>query len=141
VEDVAIARFLKKNGLHVDTFLGKNNVSCRMYRGLGEAIQGFTKNIFLFFGNSITITMIYAILITMAPLMVVLFLPTIWWVVLTGLIVSMRINISVASRQPVMENLLYIVPQHIVFLVIIGKGVINRIKGTLEWKGRNVLNI
>jgi len=140
VEDVAIIRFLKKNGHCVDTFLGKGNVSCRMYESLGQAIEGFTKNIFLFFGNSMVVTILYALLITIAPFIVVLYLPSYGGIALAACIIMMRVNISIASRQSVYKNLLYIVPQHIVFLLIIGKGIYNRITGTLEWKGRNVLN-
>lgn len=140
VEDVAIIRFLKKEGYRVDTFLGKQNVSCRMYRRLGEAIEGFTKNIFLFFGNSIILTVLYALLITLGPLLVVLYLPQIYWFVLAALIIIMRLNISLASRQPVFVNLLFLIPQHVVFLLIIGKAIVNRFSGKLEWKGRNILN-
>lgn len=75
VEDVAIIRFLKKNGEKVETFLGKDNIYCRMYNNLREAIEGFSKNIFLFFGNSIALTILYALLITIAPLLVIICLP------------------------------------------------------------------
>jgi glycosyltransferase involved in cell wall biosynthesis len=139
VEDMAIIRFLKKHGYPVETFLGSDDISCRMYDRLGPAIEGFTKNIFLFFGNSILITVLYATLITLAPVFIILYLPVYAWIIYFGLILMMRINISLASRQPVFQNLFYLVPQQIVLLLIIGKAIYNRIFGKLVWKGRNIL--
>ena len=139
VEDMAIIRFLKKKGRNVETFLGSNNISCSMYDGLGQAIEGFSKNIFLFFGNSVIITILYALLITLAPVFIILYLPVYTWIIYTGLILMMRINISLASRQPVFQNLFYLVPQQVVLLLIIGKAVFNHLSGKLVWKGRNIL--
>lgn len=141
VEDVAIIRFLKKSGEKVDTILGKENISCRMYHNLGEAIDGFSKNIFQFFGNSIALTILYALLITLAPLMMVLFLPLWAWMAYLMLILCMRINISIASRQALLQNLFYLIPQQIIFLIVIVNAIYNRFTHKLIWKGRNVLNI
>ncbi len=141
VEDVAIIRFFKKNGENVDTILGKENISCRMYKSLGEAIDGFSKNIFLFFGNSITLTVLYAMLITLAPVLVILYLPLWTWIVFIMLILLMRINISLASRQSILQNLLYLAPQQIIFITVIVKAIYHRITRKLIWKGRNILDI
>jgi glycosyltransferase involved in cell wall biosynthesis len=140
VEDMAIVRLLKKEGQHVETFLGSHEITCKMYERLGQAIEGFTKNIFIFFGNSVLLTILYALLITLAPLFILLYLPPYAWIVYAALIVLMRINISLASRQPVFQNLGYLVPQQIVLLFIIGKAVYNHLFGKLIWKGRNVLD-
>jgi hypothetical protein len=139
VEDMAIIRSLKRKGYPVQTFLGRN-VSCNMYDHLGQAIEGFSKNIFIFFGDSIILTILYALLITLAPAFILAYLPAWTWIMYAILIITMRINISFASRQPVIRNLIYLVPQQIVLLMIIGKAVYNRILGQLIWKGRNVLD-
>ncbi len=138
VEDLAIIRFLKKHGFTVETFLGSDDISCRMYDSLGPAIEGFAKNILMFFGDSILITVIYASLITLAPVFILLYLPVYAWIIYFSLILMMRINISLASRQPVFQNLFYLVPQQIVLLFIIGKAVYNRLFGKLIWKGRTI---
>lgn len=44
VEDVAIARLIKKAGSRVGTYLTRRLVHCRMYEGYLEAIEGFAKN-------------------------------------------------------------------------------------------------
>jgi glycosyltransferase involved in cell wall biosynthesis len=141
IEDMAIIRLLKKKGYHVETYLGNSDISCSMYDRLGQAIEGFTKNIFLFFGNSVIVTILYALLITLAPVFIIIYLPVYAWIIYALLILIMRINISVASRQPVFRNLLFLIPQQIVLLFIIGKAVYNRLTGKLLWKGRNVLDV
>jgi glycosyltransferase involved in cell wall biosynthesis len=140
VEDIAIVRFLKRKGHRVDTFLGRDEISCRMYDGLSAAIDGFAKNVFLFFGSSVLLTVLYAVTITVAPVLVFLLLPVYAWIPYVVLILLMRINVSLVSRQPVLQNLFYLVPQHAVFLMIVGKAVYNRLSGRLVWKGRNVLD-
>lgn len=141
VEDMAIIRLLKTKGYNVETYLGNNDISCIMYDRLSKAIEGFTKNIFLFFGNSVIVTVLYALLITLAPVFIIVYLPVYAWIVYAVMILFMRINISIASRQPVFQNLLYLIPQQIVLLFIIGKAVFNRLTGKILWKGRNVLDI
>jgi cellulose synthase/poly-beta-1,6-N-acetylglucosamine synthase-like glycosyltransferase len=141
VEDVAIIRFLKKERKNVDTLLGKDDISCRMYSTLEQAMNGFSKNIFLFFGNSIALTLLYAMLITLAPAIVFSALPWKLGMAFILLILAIRINISLASRQPLWQNLMYLVPQHIVFLTLIVHAMYHRITRELLWKNRNVLDI
>jgi glycosyltransferase involved in cell wall biosynthesis len=141
VEDVAITGFLKTRGEKVDTFLGNENISCRMYHGLKDAIEGFTKNIFQFFGNSILLTLIYALLITSAPVIIFAFLPVYAFFIYIIFILMMRVNISLAGRQPVFQNLAYLIPQQFVFLLIIVKAVYNHFQGKLIWKGRNISDV
>ena len=138
VEDIAIIRLFKQKGFTSDTRLGDNDISCRMYVGLGDAIEGFTKNIFEFFGNSILATIFFGFLTSIAPF-VVYFNMGVWWltIYIAG-IVLIRFFVSLASQQSVVQNLLLAFPQHIVFLLIIIKGLINNKQKKLIWKGRNI---
>lgn len=139
VEDIAIMRLFKQEGLASDTRLGDNDISCRMYVGLDAAIAGFTKNIFQFFGNSILATISFGIITTIAPF-ILYFNMGVWWLTayIAG-IVSIRIFVSLASQQSVLQNLVLAFPQHMVFLLIIIKGLINNNQKKLIWKGRNIL--
>ena len=132
-------RLFKRKGLTSDTRLGDNDISCRMYVGLDAAIDGFTKNIFQFFGNSKLLTIFFGIIKTIAPF-IVYFNMGIWWLAtyVAG-ILSIRLFVSLASRQPVLQNILLAVPQHLVFLVIILRGLINSERKKILWKGRNIL--
>jgi chlorobactene glucosyltransferase len=45
-EDVALSRELKRQGYRYQYLYSRGHVSCRMYGGLRESIEGFTKNIY-----------------------------------------------------------------------------------------------
>lgn len=139
VEDIAIMRLFKQKGLAGDTCLGDNDISCRMYVGLDTAINGFTKSIFQFFGNSILVTILFGFMITIAPFLLYFSMGLWWFIAYIAGIVSIRIFVSLASQQSVVQNVLLIVPQHLVFLLIIAKGLLNKKQKKLIWKGRNIL--
>ena len=139
VEDMAIMKLFQQERLASDIRLGDDDITCRMYRGLDSAIDGFTKSIFRFFGNSKMVTIFFAIITTIAPFLIYTKLG-IWW--LTAYLVGMvfiRIFVSLASQQSVIQNLVLAVPQHVVFLVIIIRGLITNKQKKLLWKGRNIL--
>ena len=139
VEDIAIIRLFKQNGFKSDTLLGDDDMSCRMYAGLDNAIEGFTKNIFQFFGNSIVVTIVFGILTSIAPFIVFFYLGLWWSVAYVVGILSIRFFVTLASKQSVVQNLFLALPQHLVFLLIIIKGLVNKKKKKLIWKGRNIL--
>ncbi len=139
VEDIAIIRHFKKQGLKSDTMLGDKYIECRMYSGVTEAIEGFTKNIFQFFGNSIILTILVGIITTIAPFLVFFYFGILAGSIYLSGIVLLRIFVSLASRQSVFENLIFMIPQHLVFLLIISKGIVNYKKKEILWKGRNIL--
>jgi chlorobactene glucosyltransferase len=61
VEDVELARIIKKSGYTLRMFSGLKSISCRMYRGQKEMFSGFRKNFLAGFGNSVTLFLIAAI--------------------------------------------------------------------------------
>ncbi|MFT4679504.1 MAG: glycosyltransferase involved in cell wall biosynthesis [Flavobacteriales bacterium] len=138
VEDIAIIQYFKTQLLKSDTLLGNKDVECRMYSGAKEAIEGFTKNIFQFFGDSILMTLLVAVTTTIAPLIIYLNFGVYFGTLYVFGIVLIRIFVSVASRQSPWQNVLLLLPQHALFLIIIGKRLVNNGKKELIWKGRNV---
>lgn len=62
VEDVELARAIKRGGLTVRMFHGVGTVSCRMYNGLPDIFSGLRKNFLAGFGNSVPLFLIAAIL-------------------------------------------------------------------------------
>lgn len=139
VEDIAIIKLFKQKGLACDTLLGDTDISCRMYDGLDTAVEGFTKNIFQFFGNSILVTVSFGIITTIAPFVLYFNMGVWWFTAYIAGIVSIRFFVSLASQQSVVQNLVLAIPQHLIFLVIIIKGLINNQQKRLIWKGRNIL--
>jgi chlorobactene glucosyltransferase len=52
VDDVGLARLLRRNGYRTEVARAEHLVRVRMYHGLGEIVRGFTKNSFAVFGRS-----------------------------------------------------------------------------------------
>jgi len=139
VEDIATIRLFKQEGLAVDTRLGDDDISCRMYVGLDAAITGFAKNIFQFFGNNKLLTVSFAIITTLAPCILYLSIGLWWFITYIIGIVAIRFFVSLASQQSIVQNIVLTIPQHIIFLAIILKGLITNKQKKLLWKGRNIL--
>ena len=139
VEDIAIIRMFKQKGLASDTRLGDNDISCRMYGSLDTAIVGFTKNIFQFFGDSKLVTVCFGLVTTLGPFLIYFYLGAGWLIAYVVGTLSIRLFVSLASKQPVVQNILLAIPQHLVFLFIIIKGLINNKQRKILWKGRNIL--
>jgi chlorobactene glucosyltransferase len=53
VEDVQLAKSLKRNGFRISMHLGMGKVHCRMYTSDEEIFQGFRKNFFVGFGRNV----------------------------------------------------------------------------------------
>jgi len=136
VEDIAIIKHFKKLGLPSDTLLGNHFIKCRMYSSAAESIEGFTKNIFMFFGDSATITILVASVLSIAPIVIFAKLGVVFGICYLGGIIFIRVFVSLASKQSSIQNVFLLIPQHIVFLLIIIKRLSSRKNKELKWKGR-----
>ena len=141
VEDIAILHYFKEKKIKVATLLGDESIRCNMYNNLPEAIDGFSKNIFEFFGGSALITILFATITIFAPVYLYFFngLAESILYIIFGLLI--RIFISLASYQSVAKNTLLIIPQHFVFISIIYAAIINKKNKSFKWKNRNILSV
>jgi glycosyltransferase involved in cell wall biosynthesis len=137
-EDIEIARLLKMRGFRVACLTGDNTIRCRMYSGFSDAVNGFSKNVSAFFGNSLLLSLIFWITTTFGPLFVALATPV--TVIISYLIAYMaiRIMVSIVSEQNILLNLLYIVPQQVSCGLFIGSAFINKYFKDYQWKGRSI---
>ncbi|MFN3742796.1 MAG: glycosyltransferase [Anaerolineales bacterium] len=75
IDDVSLGRRAVSRGYHVRLFDGRCSVTCRMYSGFWEAVDGFSKNIFAFFGYHAVLYLLawylIALLFIWPPLVVV----------------------------------------------------------------------
>lgn len=138
VEDMSIVDDYKKRGLAVSTMLGNRDVKCRMYASFDEAVNGFAKNVFRFFGGHAWVAFGFAAVTTLAPVWIFLFNGWIAGTAYIAMIVALRIFVSSASRQSIAWNLLLLVPQQVVFWIILFKAYRTRKNRELKWKGRNI---
>jgi len=139
VEDIAIARYFKKNKISMACILGDETIQCRMYGGFNEAINGFSKNVITFFGNSFLIATLFWFVTSFGFVAVYKAFPFSYFLLYLVIIFSSRIVISIASRQNSMCNVFLFIPQQIALGFFIAKALKNKLKKDNQWKGRNIL--
>ena len=138
VEDISIARHLKREGLRIACLTGDKDISCRMYTGFDDSVKGFSKNVIAFFGNSFLIAVMFWLVTTFGFLPVLFFLPAGWFAAYITAYLLTRIMISVSSHQNILYNLIFIIPLQISLAIFIYRAFINRFFKSFEWKGRSI---
>lgn len=140
-EDIAICNYYKKKKIRVSTLLGDKEIQCRMYKSFKEAVNGFSKNVFAFFGNSLPVTLFYALYTTLAPF-TLFYIFGLWaFLMYLAATIVMQLFISLASRQNGFLNIVLLPVQQFVFLWIVFSAISKSITKTLEWKGRNITEL
>ncbi|HQN94101.1 MAG TPA: glycosyltransferase, partial [Prolixibacteraceae bacterium] len=136
VEDITIARMVKKKKLRLAVLLGNNDVSCRMYTEYNEAINGFARNMHQYFGGS-RCWMFFFVLISWIRIPALFFLLSPWFALFAFVIeLIMKGNVSYLSRQSVGKNYRFFFNQLLSLTKIAYRNIRNNNKGFIEWKGR-----
>jgi glycosyltransferase involved in cell wall biosynthesis len=138
VEDVEIMKQVKTEGYNGEGLLANGLISCRMYTGYSEAINGFSKNFLAAFNYSIPGFICYLTLLIGGPMIILATLNVPLIMMMFGLILLTRIMISLASGQSAFYNVL-LHPFQMISLVVIGFFAIqNHLTKNTVWKGRRV---
>ncbi len=138
VEDIAIARYFKKNNKTVSTHLGDLDLRCRMYENYNQAIAGFSKNIAEFFGNSYIFAFLFWAINTFGFLFVYFAFGFDLMVIYLLSIAINRVIVAHLSKQCVVENLKLTIFQQYSFLIMLINSLKNKLNKSYEWKGRNI---
>jgi cellulose synthase/poly-beta-1,6-N-acetylglucosamine synthase-like glycosyltransferase len=138
VEDILTARFFKKQGLSVSCLLGDERISCRMYSGFSDSVNGFSKNVAEFFGGSYILTILFWLLTTFGFLAVLVFLPFRIFIVYLAMYLATRVLISLSGEQDVFKNLVWVLPLQLSMGLFIVKSLTNRFNKKYLWKGREI---
>jgi chlorobactene glucosyltransferase len=109
-----------------------------MYNGFDDAVNGFSKNVNAFFGNSLILALLFWIITTFGFLFVLVELPAYFFIVYLFTYIISRILISIVSEQSVTENIFLIIPMQISFGLFIFHAFINKNIKTYRWKGRDI---
>jgi chlorobactene glucosyltransferase len=120
VEDMEIAREVKKRGFKIMTFLGENSIACRMYGGFKQAFRGFTKNFFPGFNTSpliFVMSLVFFLLTFFLPFLAVFMNSKFIWIVF--IILFGRIITSLSSKQSFLINCI-IHPVQIIVMIADG---------------------
>jgi chlorobactene glucosyltransferase len=148
VDDVALGRRIKSEGLRWRMINGGKRIRCRMYNNFGEAYRGFTKNLFAGFGYSILKFALVWLWLGIAFLEPVIVLA----IGLTGLVSLSRLSIILAVsaivtslmiwgtshlrfRFPIYLTFLYPVSVVLAIAIAIGSMAF-ALTGEAGWKGR-----
>lgn len=138
VEDVEIMKLVKAEGYNGEGLLANGLITCRMYAGYCDAINGFSKNFLAAFNYSIPGFIFYMILLIGGPLMVIATLNIPLIAMMCGLIMLTRIMISLSSGQNAWYNVM-LHPLQMLSLAVIGYYAIqNHFTKNTMWKGRRV---
>ncbi len=139
VEDMEIARALKKSGHRILTLLGGDMIACRMYSGVTESVNGFTKNFYAGFNTSpigFILVLLLMTIVFLGPFIAVIEYPLFVYPIV--LILLNRLSISVLSRQSIIYNII-LHPIQILFMAIIGfLSVEAYTSNQILWKGRRL---
>jgi hypothetical protein len=138
VEDISISRYLKKTGYRIACLTGDEGMACRMYTGFTEAVKGFSKNVTAFFGNSFITAIVFWIITTLGFIPVILTLSVRLIILYFAAYILARIFVSIASRQNIFFNILYIIPLQLSMGLFILNAFINKYFRKFQWKGRNI---
>jgi len=136
VEDILISRLYKRNNLKIQCMTGNRSIQCRMYTNYNEAVQGFSRSVSQFFGGSNIAAAFYWLIGTFGTISVLASL-NIWLsTIIIFLAMSIKIMISISSKQNIMDNLFYGIIQQLVLGHIILRSYLNKKRKAFEWKGR-----
>lgn len=138
VEDIEIARFFKQDGIAVACLAGDGGISCRMYRGFGQAVEGFAKNVIHFFGNSYCIAFVFWLLTTLGFIPVFVSFGGETVLIYIAAVISTRLVVSAISRQSLWWNSILILPQQIALGMFMITSFVNTHKNSHQWKGRSI---
>lgn len=138
VEDIEIARYFKQKNIPVVCTLGDETIECRMYNGFDEAVNGFSKNVVNFFGNSFFAAIIFWVLTTFGFLAVLSSLSISLFFLYLSIIFATKVIVSFISKQNIFLNLLLLVPQQFTLGILIYKAISYKFNKQLKWKGRNI---
>lgn len=135
VEDIAIAGYYKKVNRTVACLTGDESIRCCMYSGYRDAVEGFSRSICSFFGDSVWLAFLFWIMTTFG--FVFIWFAFSWPVFLVYLLlfVLIRIFTLLVSRQRIIEGLGISLFLPISYGHILWRSVFNK---KLTWKGRRV---
>jgi len=137
VEDIAISRYYKREKIRIACITGDKRVRCRMYQSYRESLNGFTKNVFMFFGNQPFFAVLFWGCATLGVVPVVS-VNNSYLFPYVIVIILIQVGVSKIGRQNPLYNVA-LLPIHLLFLIhVILKALLTSNKKGHLWKGRNI---
>jgi glycosyltransferase involved in cell wall biosynthesis len=137
IEDIVIARFLKKEGIQTACITGESRVKCRMYESYGQALDGFTKNVFMFFGNLPILGFLFGVL-SIAGFVPVIVFDQAFICLYLCILLHNQFLISLITKQDKMVSILLLPVQLIFLFRVMVKALFIKKNSSYLWKGRGI---
>jgi chlorobactene glucosyltransferase len=141
VDDVGLARLVRRSGARTVAVRGDDLVSLRMYHGLAEVIDGFTKNAFAMCGRSYVIAvavLAFTVVAHLLPFALLFVSP--FRAIAAAIVVTMcatRVVLFRSLRYGMLNALLFHLPMTLVWLYIFLRSMwVTGVRGELRWRGR-----
>lgn len=138
LEDIELIKLIKHYRYNVEALLANGYISCRMYKGYEEGLNGFSKNLLAGFNKNIAGLICYLLLVMIGPLFIASYLSISLLMFAITLIVLTRIMISLLSGQHVLWNVVFHPFQMATLLLISILSVQKHLSKTITWKGRTI---
>ncbi len=150
LEDVALARAVKRAGYPIALADGGDAITCRMYQGWAEVWAGFSKNLFAFFNRSLpflAVAILVALVLWVVPvggmmgaaLGIGSFTPLVAWLCLAqyGTAVAARLLLIARFGGRPLDAFLHPIGVLLLLLIALNSARLAR-RGGVAWKGRSV---
>ncbi len=137
IEDVVISRFYKKNKIKIACLIGEERIQCRMYNSYKDALNGFSKNIFMFFGNVPVLAFLFLVFGIFGFVPIILYNLYLLIPYLLA-VIFIQLLYAITCKQKIITTILYF-PANMFFMlrVMINSLIVRKNKDYI-WKGRNI---
>lgn len=137
VEDISISRFYKSKKVKTACIIGEERIQCRMYHSYNDALNGFSKNIFMFFGGMPILTFLFWIFSTFGIVPIILYDIHIAFIYLLSVVI-IQVLYAITCKQSVINTILYFPANMFFMLQVMIKALMVKKKKIYSWKGRNI---
>jgi glycosyltransferase involved in cell wall biosynthesis len=140
-EDIVIARIMKRLRLRIETLVGRGEVSCRMYTGYDDAVNGFSKNVITMFGDSYFFISFFVLVSLFGWIVVLAGLDLLGLAIYTIMAVVINVSVAATAKQNIGDSLLLFPERMDAFRRIVLRAFTIRRRKNYTWKERTIGNI
>jgi len=137
VEDIVISRFYKSQKIKTACLIGEERIHCRMYNSYNSALNGFSKNIFMFFGDAPAVAFLFWVFGILGIVPIILYNIHLVFPYLLGVLL-IQILYAVTCKQNVLTTVLFFPANMFFMLHVLIKALMVKKQKNYTWKGRNI---
>jgi glycosyltransferase involved in cell wall biosynthesis len=137
IEDISIASYFKQKKEKIACLTGDKRIQCRMYKSYQEAMNGFSKNIFMFFGNIPALALLFWAFAAFGFVPILIEIPQFLPGYIAGIFTIQFLYAKSSNQNIFLSTLLF--PFQLIFLFItLCNALWVKKKRKYIWKERNI---